>query len=98
MERSLELRIKGHLYEIATANDEVLETRQGFPMAEEGYLKTLTSVGDCAGAELVDRIAEDIKDHIRTHEERPENQSIRRDARMYLSDEGIVSDRYLNQA
>jgi len=41
MERDVELRIKGHLYEIASVNDEVLESRQGIPASERGYRKTL---------------------------------------------------------
>lgn len=30
MERDVELRMKGHLYEIGSINDEILESRQGF--------------------------------------------------------------------
>jgi len=98
MDRGLELRIKGHLYEIREINDQVLGTRQGFPMAEKGYEKTLQSVASCSNPELVDQIAYDIKDKIRSREERPSNRSIRRDARMLLADEGIVADNYLNKA
>lgn len=98
MNRSLELRIKGHLYEIAAVNDEVLDSRQGFPPAERGYWKTLESVADCAGAEMVDEVADTIKEHIQTEGERPENQSVRRDARMLLTGEGIAPDKYLNLA
>lgn len=98
MNRSEELRIKGHLYEIATVNDEVLESRQGFPIAEEGYRKTLESVATCAGTELLDEVAEGIKEHIRTEEERPENGALRRESRMRLAEEGIVADEYLNSA
>ena len=98
MDRDLELRIKGHLYEIAAVNNEVLESKQGFPMAEKGYTKTLESVAECAGPDLVDEVAEDIKDYIRNEQERPNNQSVRRDARFLLVDEGIVPDTYLNRA
>jgi len=98
MDRSEELRIKGHLYEIATVNDEVLESRQGFPVAEEGYRKTLESVAACAGTEMLDEVAEGIKDHIRTEGERPENRAVRRESRMRLAEEGIVADEYLNSA
>lgn len=98
MDRDYELRIKGHLYEIAKLNDEVLNSRQGFPMSEEGYLKTLKSVADCAGADMVDEVAEHIKDHIRTQEERPKNNAVRKKARLLLSEEGIVPDEYLNMA
>lgn len=98
MERNLELRIKGHLYEIATANDEVLDTRQGFPMAEDGYRKTLESVADRAGTDLVDEVAASIKAHIRDEEERPDNRSMRREARMLITEEGVVPDSYLNMA
>lgn len=98
MDRSLELRIKGHLYEISEINDDVLESRQGFPMAERGYRDTLKSVADCVGAEMIDKVAESIKEHIRTKGERPKNRSVRRNARMLLAEEGIVADSYLNKA
>lgn len=98
MDRSLELRIKGHLYEIREVNNQVLGTRQGFPMAEKGYNKTLQSVADCSNPDLVDQVANNIKEQIRTHEDRPSNQAIRRDARMLLADKGIVADSYLNTA
>lgn len=98
MDRSEELRIKGHLYEIATVNDEVLESRQGFHSSEEGYRKTLESVVACAGTGMLDEVADEIKDHIRAEEERPENRDLRRDTRMRLAEEGIVADEYLNSA
>jgi len=98
MDRDLELRVKGHLYEIARVNDEVLESKQGFPMAEEGYRKTLESVAECAGPDLVDEVAENIREHIRNRHERPDNQSVRQDARFLLVDEGILPDDYLNRA
>lgn len=96
--RSLELRVKGHLYEISTIDDEIIDSKQGFHMAESGYRKTLESVAECADAELVDEIADEIKDHIRTENERPRNQSVRREARMLLAEKDIVADKYLNQA
>jgi hypothetical protein len=98
MDRYLELRIKGHLYEIGEANNEVIDTRQGFPMAKKGYEKTLMSVASCSNPELVDQIANNIKEHIRSHEERPSNRSVRRDARMLLAEEEIAADSYLNNA
>ena len=98
MDRGLELRIKGHLYEIRAINDDVLGTRQGYPVSEEAYERTLQSVADCSTPELVDQVAESIKEHIRTREERPSNQSLRRDARMLLAEEEIVADNYLNTA
>lgn len=98
MKRSLELRIKGHLYEIGAVNDEVLGSGQGFPAAETDYKKTLESVADCAGAELVDAVANSVNDAIRTNGERPANQSVRKDARMRLADEDIVADKNLNRA
>lgn len=96
--RDLELRIKGHLYEIREVDDEVISSSQGFPKAEEGYRKTLESVAECANADLVDTVAEEIKDHIRTKTERPSNRSVRRDARLLLADDGIVPHEYLNRA
>lgn len=98
MDRSLELRVKGHLYEIREINDEVLDSQQGFPMAEEGYKKALQSVADCSNSELMDRVANSIKEDIRSSEERPSNRSVRRDARMLLAEEGFVADNYLNTA
>ena len=98
MDRGLELRVKGHLYEIREVNDEVLDSQQGFPMAEEGYKETLQSVADCSNSELVDRVANSIKEDIRSNEERPSNRSVRRDARMLLAEEGFVADNYLNTA
>ena len=96
--RDLELRIKGHLYEITEVNDEVLGSEQGLPMSVNGYEKTLRSVANCGDGELVNQVAESIKEHIRTHENRPENQAVRRDARMLLTEQGIAPDSYLNRA
>jgi hypothetical protein len=53
MERDVELRIKGHLYDIESVNDEVLESRQGFLPSERGYRKTLETVVDIAGPDLI---------------------------------------------
>lgn len=98
MNRDAELRVKGHLYELDKLDDEHVDTKQGFHSAEQGYSRTLESVEDCAGIELVDRVAENIKEHIRSEGERPDNKSVRRDARMLLSEEGFVPDEYLNKA
>ena len=98
MDRDVELRIKGHLYEIATTDDEVVGNRQGFPAAETGYRKTLESVADIAGVELVDEVAAYIKEHIETRQERPSNQKVRREARSRVSKAGFPADEYLNAA
>ena len=98
MERGIELRIKGHLYEIATTNDDVIESRQGFPAAERGYRKTLTSVAEIAGSELMDEMAAYIKDHIESYKERPQNDAVRREARRRVSKAGYPPDEYLNAA
>jgi|APHM01.1.fsa_nt_gi hypothetical protein len=98
MDREIELRMKGHLYEIREVNDQVLDARQGLPMSEKGYQKTLKSVAKCSNPKLVDQVATEIKDQIRSREERPSNRSIRRDARTLLADEDIVGDKYLNTA
>jgi hypothetical protein len=98
MDRDLELRIKGHLYEITTVNDEVIDGRRGFPAAKRGYRKTLASVANCAGAEMVDRVGDSIKEAIRDEGERPNNQTVRRDARMLLVNAEIVPDEYLSRA
>jgi len=96
--RDAELRVKGHLYELDKLDDEHVDTKQGFHSAEKGYSRTLESVADCAELEMVDIVAENIKEHIRIEGERPDNKSVRRDARMLLSEEGFVADEYLNRA
>jgi len=98
MERDVELRIKGHLYEIASVNDEVLESRQGFPASERGYRKTLESVVDIAGPDLLDEMAAYIKEYIQDHHERPPNQTVRIEARSRVSKAGHPPDEYLNAA
>ncbi|WP_144902208.1 hypothetical protein [Halobellus captivus] len=98
MERDVELRMKGHLYEIAAANDEVLESRQGFPASEEGYKQTLESVVDTAGLDLMDEMAAYIKEYIQEHEERPANKTVRKKARIRVSRAGYPPDDYLNEA
>lgn len=98
MERDVELRIKGHLYEIATVNDEVLESRQGFPASESGYRKTLESVVDIAGPDLMDEMAAYIKEYIQEQQERPANQTVRKEARSRVSKAGYPPDEYLNAA
>ena len=98
MERNIELRIKGHLYEIATVDKKIIGNGQGFHSAEQGYLKTLTSVAEIAGPELMDTVAERIKQHIGDRQERPPNQSVRKDARILVSEAGYSPDKYLNLA
>src|SRR6056297_2805680 len=92
MERDVELRVKGHLYEISEVNDEVMENRQGFHMSEEGYRKTLDSVLDVAGVDMVDDVVAYIKEYIREHEERPTNNDVRRKARSIVSKAGYPAD------
>jgi gamma-glutamyl phosphate reductase len=98
MERDVELRVKGHLYEISEVNDEVLENRQGYHMSEWGYQKTLDSVLDVAGVDMVDEVVAYIKEYIREHEERPTNNDVRRKARSLVSKAGYPADDYLNAA
>lgn len=98
MERDAELRIKGHLYEISSLNDEVIESRQGYPASEKGYRKTLDSVLDISGVELMDGIAAFIKEYIQEHQERPANQTVRKEARSRVSKAGYPADEYLNAA
>lgn len=98
MERDAELRIKGHLYEIASVNDEVLESRQGYPASETGYQRTLDSVVEISGPNLMDEVAEYIKQYIRTHNERPTNNTVRQEARSLVSKAGHPPDEYLNAA
>jgi len=98
MERDNELRMKGHLYEIATIDYKIIGNRQGFHSAEQGYLKTLTSVAEIAGPELIDTVAEYIKQYIEENEQRPKNQSVRKKARSLVSEAGYPPDTYLNAA
>jgi len=98
MDRDVELLINGHLYEITTTDDKVIGNRQGFPAAETGCRKTLGSVADIAGTELVDEVAMYIKEHIETHQERPSNQNIWRKARIIVSKAGYPAYEYLNAA
>jgi len=97
-DRDLELRIKGHLYEIQQVNDDQLESRQGYPMAEMGYQTTLLNVADCADADAVDEVAQYIKDYIQEYDERPANRKVRRKARSVVSQAGYPANRYLNAA
>lgn len=97
-DRSLELRIKGHLHEIEAVNDDVLDNEQGLPMALMGYKSTLFNVADCADEELVDEVANHIKDFIREYERRPKNRKIRRTARSKVSKAGYPPTSYLNSA
>ena len=65
-------------------------------MAEEEYTKTCESVAKCASSNLVDEVAESIKNHIRNEQERPNNQSVHRDAR-FLSRQRGNRTRHLSQ-
>lgn len=96
--RDLELRIHGHLREIALVNDDVIGGRQGFPPAIMGYEKTLQSVATCATVDELDEVAQLIKDRIRDHGERPANQIVRRTARTIVSHAGYPADDFLNAA
>lgn len=98
MERDMELRIKGHLFEILEVDNEIIGNRQGQQSSKDGFSDTLESVASCGNAELVDQVAEDIKQHIRSREERPRNQNVRIDARKLLVSEGFLPDEYLNSA
>lgn len=97
-DRSLELRIKGHLHEIEDVNDDVLDSEQGLPMALMGYESTLINVADCADEEVVDEVANYIKDFISEYERRPKNRKIRREARSMVSKAGYPPTPYLNSA
>ena len=96
--RDLELRIHGHLEEIRDVNDEVLESRQGFPSSKKGYERTLKSVAKCATIEEVDQVAENVKGHIREENERPSNRMLRREARSIVSRSGYPANSFLNAA
>jgi hypothetical protein len=98
MNRDVELRIKGHLYEIGSLNDEILGSRQGFPASERGYRKTFESVVDIAEPEMMDKIAMYIKEYIQEQQERPANQTVRKKARSQVSKAGYPPDEYLNAA
>lgn len=98
LDRDAELRVKGHLYEIAKINDQVIGGRQGYHMTEKGYKETLRNVADCADFEIVDDIAEQIKDELRTRGERPKNRRVRRKARSAVTQGGYATNSYLNSA
>jgi RNA polymerase-interacting CarD/CdnL/TRCF family regulator len=95
MERSTELRIKGHLYEIRELNDEVIESRQGLPSSLKGYQKTLESVARSGTVDELDTVADVIKKSMREQESRPKNKSVREAARDILADEEILPEDYL---
>lgn len=97
-DRDLELRIKGHLYEIREVNDEAIGGQQGLPMAESGYRTTLFNVADCADASAIDEVAAHIKTYIQNHNERPPNREVRRHARSIVSEAGYPATSYLNRA
>lgn len=96
MDRGLELRIKGHLFEIEKLNDDVIGSRQGLPMSLEGYEKTLQAVAEDATTEHMDEVADGIKEHICRNEDRPMNQNLRRDARKSISEDEHSPGKYLN--
>lgn len=97
-DRDIELRIKGHLYEIQEVNDEYIGSQQGLPMAEAGYKTTLLNVADCADSESIDTVANHIKEFIKDNNERPTNRKIRRYARSVVSKAGYPATSYLNAA
>lgn len=97
-DRESELRVKGHLYEIAKVNDQVIGGQQGWPAAEGGYKRTLLNVADCANDIAVDEVASYINDYIRTNEERPTNRKVRRHARSVVTEKGYPATPYLNKA
>jgi hypothetical protein len=98
LRRGVELRLKGHLYEIGETNDAVLGGRQGYPRAKQGYERTLREVADCADPDTLDRVAAHIKDEMSETGERPSNRSVRRAARQIVSEAGYPASAYLNRA
>ncbi len=81
MERDLELRVKGHLYEIGEVNDEIIGDRRGFIDARHGYRQILELVGERVGtAGMVDKYAKMIKEEMQRDGERPPTRRIRRRA------------------
>lgn len=97
-DRDMELRIKGHLYEIEEINDEVIGGQQGLPMAKMGYQTTLMNVAECADADVVDEVATYIKEYIDEYEERPANRKVRRTARTKVTQAEYPANQYLNSA
>lgn len=89
LDEDMQRMINGYLYEIGKLNDEVINQRQGFHNAIEGYERTLqhvarcASIDDarCASIDEVDVVATYIKHQIRHSEERLENRKVRRKAR-----------------
>lgn len=98
IEPPVDLIIKGHLYEIGQVNDEVLDGRQGYPMSEQGYHRTLKETAECASIDEVHTVAQRIKDHIQRLEKRPSNRKVRREAREVVTEAGYPATSYLNRA
>lgn len=98
MERVVELQVKGHLREIENIDEEVIENGQGRPPAMDGYRRTLESVAECAGPEMVGEVADEIKNRIKTSESRPANHKIRTYAAKRVAADGIAPDEYLLRA
>ena len=73
MDRDLAIRVKGHLYEIRELDDEIPDSRQGFPLSETGYEKILPSFAEDAGAKQMGEVAKWIKNYFQKNEERPLN-------------------------
>jgi len=98
LQDDIELRLKGHLYELRETNDAVLDGRQGYPVAERGYERTLREVTECATTSELDEVAEYIKEYLRQEQERPPNRKVRRVARKKISEAGYPPSPYLNRA
>jgi len=98
VDQPVDLIIKGHLYEIGQVNDAVLDGRQGYPMSEKGYHRTLKETSECASIDEVHTVAQRIKDHIQRLEKRPSNRKVRREAREVVTEAGYPATSYLNKA
>lgn len=98
LERGVELRLKGHLYEIRAINNDVIGGEQGYPMAEAGYHRTLREVADTSSVTELDEVAAEIKQLINDTGDRPPNRKIRRYAREIVAQNGYPSTSYLNRA
>jgi hypothetical protein len=94
----MELRIKGHLYEIQEINDKMIAEQQGLSMAKMGYQTTLMNVAECTDADVVDEVANYIKEYIDEYEERPPNRKVRRSDRTKVTQAEHPANQYLNAA
>jgi len=98
LDRRAELILKGYLFEIGQATDEIVGDRRGYHMTESGYARTLANVAGCAGIDQMGEVAEWLMDQIESTGDTPSNRRARRFARKVVTEAGFPANRYLNSA